>query len=179
MILFRRAPSGLPFLWERGEAQPAGRWHAAGQGPTQYLADTPDGAWAELIRHLEITDPADLSGIRETLWALEVPDELAPTRPRLDPQTLGGDLESYPACQAEAARLRARGAAAIVAPSAALLPGEARGWRVEGGIQPGPDREGRVFAFFGARQDLIAWRASVAARPDPALLAKVRHFRRR
>ena len=178
MILFRRAPSGYPFLWESGAEQPAGRWNATGSGPTQYFADTPDGAWAETIRHLEITDPIDLTGIRETLWAVEVPDEIGAVRARLDARTLTGDLDSYSACQAEAARLRERGAQAIVAPSAALREGEARGWRVEDGIRPGPPRDGRVFVLFGARPGLVAWRAAAEARPDPALLPKVRHFRR-
>ena len=43
MILFRHADPRRPFFWE-SSVQPAGRWHAAGDGPVQYLADTPDGA---------------------------------------------------------------------------------------------------------------------------------------
>lgn len=179
MILFRCAPSGYPFLWEDGQAQPAGRWHAAGAGPAQYLADTPDGAWAEIVRHLEITEPIDLVGIRETLWAVELPDDPSPARPELGARTLTGGRESYRACQAEAQRLRSAGATTIAAPSAALRRGEARGWRVEHGVRPGPDREGHVIVFFGGRPDLVAWRASVDGRPDDALLAKVRHFRHR
>lgn len=179
MILFRCAPSGYPFLWEGTFEQPEGRWHRAGTGPVQYLADTPDGAWAEVIRHLEITEPIDLIGIRETLWAIEVPDDIAPARPRLDLPTATGDPDAYTACQAEAERLRGAGARTLVAASAALRPGEARGWRVTRGIQPGRDRDGRVIVLFGAQPDLVAWRAAVEARPDPALLAKVRHFRRR
>lgn len=177
MILFRCAPSGYPFLWE-GEAQPEGRWHRAGEGPAQYFADTPDGAWAEVVRHLEITDPIDLTGIRETVWAVEVPDDLELSRPRLDRATLTGDRDSYAACQAEAERLRSQGATAIAAPSAALLPGEARGWRVENGLRQGRERDGGLVVLFGSRSGLVAWRGAIDGRPDPALLAKVRHFRR-
>lgn len=179
MILFRCAPSAYPFLWESGEAQPAGRWHRAGEGPAQYLADTPDGAWAEFLRHEEIADPAELGGIRQSVWAVEIPDVLRPARAALDAATLSGDLDSYLPCQAEAARLRARGATAIVAPSAALLEGEARGWRVEGGLRPGPERNGRVIVLFGRHPDLVAWRAAVDARPDHTLLPKVRPLRAR
>ena len=64
----------------------------------------------------------------------------------------------------------------IAAPSAALNAGGARGWRVDGGLQPGPDRDGMVFALFGRRPDLIGWAATVDARPNPDLLPRVRHF---
>ena len=46
----RRADPRFPFLWE-SSAQPAGRWHGSGEGPCHYFADTPYGAWAELLRH--------------------------------------------------------------------------------------------------------------------------------
>lgn len=177
MILFRCAPSGVPFLWEHGDAQPAARWHARDAGPAHYLADTPDGAWAEVIRHFEITDPVDLQGLRHTLWAVEVPDGVHAVRPRVDGRTATGGPETYDACRAEAARLRARGATAIRAPSAALRAGAARGWRVENGIRRGPDRDGETLVLFGPRTDLVAWRAAVEGRPDPALIGKVRQFR--
>ncbi len=59
MILYRHAPTGLPFFWETAD-QPEARWHGPGEGPAHYLADTPDGAWAELLRHEEITAPEEL-----------------------------------------------------------------------------------------------------------------------
>jgi hypothetical protein len=40
----------------------------------QYFADTPTGAWAELLRHEEITDLADLAGISTRLWAVRIGD---------------------------------------------------------------------------------------------------------
>lgn len=178
MILFRCAPSGLPFLWERGDVQPGGRWHADGQGPVQYLADTADGAWAEVLRHFEITDERDLAGLRHTVWAVEVPDDAGLAEPDLTRRAMTGGAETYEECRREAARLRARGAAGLRAPSAALEDGEARGWRVDSGMQPARERDGRVVVLFGRRPDLVAWRASVAGQPDPALLRKVRRLRR-
>ena len=75
MIAFRHADPRFPFLWE-DSFQPAGRWNTPGQ-LTHYFADTPDGAWAEFLRHEEISDPADLLTVRRALWAVEVRDEPA------------------------------------------------------------------------------------------------------
>ncbi|MBI2773751.1 MAG: hypothetical protein HYX56_04575 [Chloroflexi bacterium] len=130
-----------------------------------------------MIRHFEITDAADLAGLRHTVWAVEVPDDLELAAPRLGRRTLTGGLRTYDECRREAARLRATGATAIAAPSAALRDGEARGWRVEGGLRPAAERDGRVIAIFGPRPDLVAWRASVEGKPDRALLEKVRPLR--
>ncbi len=66
MIGFRQCDSRWPFLWESAE-QPGARWNAPGEGPVHYFADTPDGAWAEFIRHEEITDPVDLATVRRSL----------------------------------------------------------------------------------------------------------------
>ncbi len=177
MIGFRHVDARFPFLWE-SEGQPAGRWHAEGQGPVQYFADTPDGAWAELLRHEEIRDEADLATIRRALWAVELPDEPL-AKPRLPDRVLRGGRGSYAACQAEAQRLRARGAKGLVAPSAALKDGAARGWRVSGGLEPARPRSGRVIVLFGRRPDLVGWSAAAEGRPHRTLLAKVRHFERR
>jgi hypothetical protein len=142
------------------------------------LADTPDGAWAEFLRHEEITDADDLRGVERSIWAVEVPpDEPRPARPALDAATLRGGLESYAACQAEARRLRARGARSLNAPSAALLPGGARGQSVrQGALVEARRRDGRVLALFGARPALRGWRCAQVARPHERLLALVRHL---
>ena len=66
MIAFRHCDRRWPFLWESA-VQPQARWHGDGEGPVQYLADTPDGAWAEFLRHEEITDEADLAGVSRAL----------------------------------------------------------------------------------------------------------------
>jgi hypothetical protein len=173
MLGFRHADTRFAPLWET-TAQPAARWHAAGEGPAHYFADTPDGAWAEFLRHEEITDPADLDGIERAVWAMELPDA-GYVDVGLPLSLLTGGPATYPACRAEAARLRAAGASALRAPSAALQPGGAAGWRVEAGLQPGRARDGRVHTLFGPRPDLIGWRAAVG-RPSAELLSQVRHF---
>ena len=174
MIGFRHTDPRYPFLWEHLR-QPAARWHAEDEAPVHYFSDTPDGAWAEFLRHEEITDPEDLSGIRRALWAIDIGDE-APAFPDLPSETLTGGPETWRDCREEARRLRAGGATGFAAPPAALLPGAARGWRVDGGLQPGPDRDGKVVVLFGRRPDLVGWEATVAGRPGEDLLHRVRHF---
>jgi hypothetical protein len=171
---FRQCDRRFPFLWDT-DSQAAARWHAKGEGPVQYLADTPDGAWAEFLRHEEITDPADLIGVRRSLWAIEVPNASeAVACSRLDDRTLLGDRSSYPACREEARRLRASGVSAIEAPSAALAIGGACGTCVHAGFVDGPPRDGRVLALFGPRPGLCGWRCALDCTLDERLLALVR-----
>lgn len=174
MIVFRHADPRFPFLWERA-GQPPGRWNAADEKPVHYLADTPNAAWAELLRHEEITEAADLAGLRRSLWAIELPEPPAAV-PALPPAVLHGPPASYPRCRREAARLRAAGAEGLRAPSAALLPGGGTGWRVDGGLRPGPARDGTVFVLFGRRPDLVGWRAVEAGSPEEELLERVRQL---
>ncbi len=173
MIAFRHADPRFPFLRE-DSSQPVGRWNTPGQ-LTHYFADTPDGAWAEFLRHEEISDAADLPTVRRALWAVDIGDEPS-ARPELAAETLTGGLESWRDCQREADRLRSAGASGLTAPSAALRSGGAHGWRVYGGLQAGPARDGKVFAFFGPRPDLIGWSATIAGRPGAELLERVRYF---
>ncbi|MGE0826169.1 MAG: RES domain-containing protein [Candidatus Binatia bacterium] len=177
MIGFRHTDPRFPFLWE-GTDQPAGRWHAAGEGPAHYFCDTPDGAWAEFLRHEEISDPADLLTIRRTMWVVELGDE-PPRSIDLPMETLMGGPETYTACQEEAWRLRQRGASRLVVSSAALLPGGAQGWRVDGGLQPGPLRDGQVIVLFGRRPELVGWPAAREGWPGEELLSRIRHFTER
>ena len=174
MIGFRHADPRYPFLWE-GRAQPAARWHAKGDGPVNYFSDTPDGAWAEFLRHEEITDPEDLATIRRALWAVDLRDpQLA--KPDLPQEVLTGGYASHPACRLEASRQRRLGASGLEAPSAAVLPGAARGWRVDGGLRPGESRDGTVYVLFERRPDLIGWRAAAVGHPGMELLATVRRL---
>ncbi len=172
MIGFRHTDPRFPFLWESG-SQPAARWHADGEGPAQYLAETPDGAWAEFLRHEEIDDAADLETVRRAVWAIEL-TEPPDARPRLPRAVLSGGLASYPRCQAEARRLRERGADGLRAPSAALLPRSPSGWRVASGLRPGPRREESVIVLFGPRPELVGWAACAPGRPRADLLPRVR-----
>src|SRR5579863_7055191 len=135
MIVYRHADARFPFLWE-STSQPSARWHGPDEGPVQYFADTPDGAWAEFLRHEGITNGSELVNVRRALWTIEVPDELPADAPRLPPAVLTGGTATYEECRKEARRLRARGTKALRAPSAALLPGGARGWNVDGGSSP-------------------------------------------
>jgi hypothetical protein len=174
MIGFRHTDSRYPFLWEDA-SQPAARWHGPGEGPAHYFCDTPDGAWAELLRHEEIKDPEDMATIRRALWAVDLGDEPF-HEPDLSPETLAGGPETYSTCQEESQRLRRLGAVRIVAPAAALLPGAAQGWRVDGGLQPGPPRDGKVIVLFGSRPDVVGWAATSQGRPREDLLSRVRYF---
>jgi hypothetical protein len=156
MIVFRNIDSRYPFLWE-SSAQPPGRWHAAGTGPVHYFADTSDGAWAEFIRHAELT-PEELPNVQRTIWAVEVGDI---GRKKVDQdlpyKTLTGGKRTYPRCQNLARHLRDAGIRCFSAPSAALIKGGARGWRVQDGLQPGPPRDGRTIVFLQRVPNAIGW----------------------
>jgi hypothetical protein len=114
--------------------------------------------------------------VRRALWAIEVDESEPASQPQLPTEVLTGGPESYPVCRREADSLRAEGARRLSALSAALKPGEARGWRVEGTVLPGPDREARTMVLFGPRPDLVGWEAVARGHPEPALLNRVRHF---
>lgn len=172
MIAYRHADRRYPFLWE-GAGQPPARWHDAGDPPTQYLSDTPDGAWAEFLRHEEITEPEDLATIRRALWAIDLGRADLPAS-ALPKATVTGGWSTYPACRAAARRLRERGAAGLVARSAALEPGGAAGWRVRGGLERGAPRDGRTILLFGERPDLVGWKACDQGWPGAELLEAVR-----
>jgi hypothetical protein len=172
--VFRHADPRFPFLWE-GTAQPPARWHGPGEGPVHYFADTPAGAWVEFLRHEEIREVEDLKGVRRALWLVEVASPPR-SRPSLPEATLTGGLDTYAECQAEAARLRSRGAKGLLAPSAALRERERRGWKVDGGLQEGPERDGQVLVLFGHRPDLLGWRIVDQGHPPLEAMAQVRHF---
>jgi hypothetical protein len=88
-----------------------------------------------------------------------------------------GGPETYAQCQAEARRIRRRGAARLHAPSAALKPGAARGVVVNQGPHPAPDRDGLVIVAFGLPQTFTGWAVADEARPPDDLLDRVRHVR--
>lgn len=175
MIVFRQADPRYPFLWSDA-SQPAGRWHGDGEGPAHYFADTPDGAWAELVRHEEITNEEDLVTIRRALWAVDVGDEPLKAA-SLPSSVLTGGRLTYDACQRHARRLRAGGARRLVASSAALLPGGAAGRQVAGGVEcPAAPRNGRVIVVYGDPEGLVGWKAVEHGGPSADLLPRVRHW---
>lgn len=174
MIAFRQVDARYPFLWDDA-SQPAGRWHGDGEGPAHYFADTPDGAWAEFLRHEDIDDPADLPTIRRQMWAVEIGD-LPAKRVDLAMDVLTGGPETYEPCRALSRVWRATGVSRLSAISAALTRGGARGLRVHGGVRPAEPRDGLVVVIFGRPDGLLGWSAAVDGRPADDLLARVRHY---
>jgi hypothetical protein len=175
VTVYRHADPRFPFLWETVEQAP-GRWHDADGGPVQYLADTPDGAWAEFLRHEEIRTPAELATVRRALWAIELGDD--PFRLVALPRRIAtGGADTMRACRRWAAAVRKRGTRRIHAPSAALRPGSAHGWRVDGGLKPGPRRDAWIVVLFGRRPDLLGWQVVARGGPPAELLDRVRHYR--
>lgn len=176
MILFRNCPPGLAFYWEVPN-QPAARWHGDDEGPAQYLATTPDAAWAEFLRHEGITEPADLAGVERAIWAIDVNVDLsALADPRLPIPVLVGDEMSYRQCQAEARRLRRAGAVGLKASSAAVDHAAASGHRTDGGLVPGPQTDEATVVLYGLRPDDPGWFACAIGQPSVEQLRRVRHL---
>ncbi len=139
-----------------------GRWCAPDGPALLHLAETPDGAWAELLRHEEITDPADLAGVRRRLWAveLELDDERLGTPTGVGGRVATGDEWSYPACREAARAAWDAGTTVLQVRSAALRP--------DAGA-PGYDV---VWVVAGDR-GLRAWATSDAGAPTEAVLRRV------
>lgn len=179
MIVFRVCDSRFPFLWTVSGAsrQRPARWHGVGEGPVQYFADTPSGAWAELLRHEEITDPADLAGISTRLWAVRIGD-VEVHEPKLPIAALTSTPAEYEVCRTEARRLRAAGAMRLVTLSAALQAGQAAGLHVgTAGLTRAAPRDGKVVVHFGVLPEAEGWCAADGARPDADLLGYIRPLR--
>jgi RES domain len=177
MIAFRQVDRRYPFLWDDSR-QPAGRWHAEGEGPAHYFADTPDGAWAEFLRHEEITDAEDLATIRRQIWAVEI-GEAPAQEVDLPRHVLTGGPETYARCQRQAAAMRRLGVTRLAARSAALVEGGAGGLRIDRGEHEVDVRDGRVIVVFGPPGPLLGWCAAVDGRPSADLLARVHHYKSR
>lgn len=150
------------------------RWHDEADGPVRYLCDTPDGAWAEFLRHEEITDPADLPGVRRRVWAVEI-DTAAEREATVvvPPRVATGDGWSYPACRTAARELRAGGVTCMAAVSAAVVPGGARGQLADGSLAEGADRDAVVWVLSGPRPAPRAWAVVDAGSPTARVLALV------
>lgn len=176
MILFRHCDRRFPFLWETSD-QPAARWHGDGEGPVQYFSDTPSGAWAEFLRHEDITDERDLEGVQRALWAVDVPlQDMRIAEPALRSSVLLSGLPGYATCRLEARRLRAGGIQAIKAPSAALKSGGAGGWKVDGGEREADRRDGTTYALFGQQPACTGWPVVDAGTAPARVLPRVQHL---
>lgn len=124
LVAFRWTTYDVPF-WARPNSR-SGRWHAAGDGCTQYWSLDPEAAWAELIRHERLTHEHELDLVRMPFWTCRVrPTRLVDLRDSevraqhgIGHAELVGD--DWIACQRLAAGLRKSGVAGVVSPSAAL-----------------------------------------------------------
>jgi len=125
---FRVCDRRHPFLWS-GPGQAAGRWNRSGDQPVHYLACTPTVAWAEWIRHEEITDPGDLAGVAAALWAVLIPQEWGSGELESVAMPLDQVLDPSPAAQdarlALVEQLKKQGAQGLLAPTAALRESDA------------------------------------------------------
>lgn len=126
-VLIRYSNYDTPF-WVR-ENTKAGRWHMPGDGPTQYLSFTTDGAWADLIRAENLRNEEVVRLVHMPLWQARIDQSNI-----VDYSTFElAESSGFPAdalvdddhgrCRAEGKSLRDDGYAGVIAPSAAL-PGE-------------------------------------------------------
>jgi hypothetical protein len=125
--LFRYSNYDTPF-WARPNTRP-GRWHVPGDGPTQYLSLTTEGAWADLIRWENLRTEAEVATVKMPLWVASIDQSSIVNYSDFSyaegagcaPDALIDD--DHARCQAEGKRLRDLGYTGVLAPSAAL-PGE-------------------------------------------------------
>jgi hypothetical protein len=91
---------------------------------------------------------------------------------------LTGGPDSYRRCQEEASSLRRLGVTGLIARSAALVEGGARGcaWRATS-RSPTRPRDGRVVVLFGTADAFVGWSAASDARPSADLLPRVHHYK--
>lgn len=123
-VAFRYSNYDTPF-WVRPNSEP-GRWHRLGDGATQYLSTTVDGAWSELIRAEGLRSEQEVALIRMPIWVAEVHVQRIADYGTFEkaeaagfpPDALIDDDQSR--CQEEGRRLREDGFQGVLAPSAAL-----------------------------------------------------------
>lgn len=126
-VAFRYSDYDTP-LWARPNTED-GRWHLARTDPTQYLCLSPDGCWADLMRHEDLRTEIDVALVRMPLWVLKLSEERIADYSTFDKAETAGfppDAlvdEDWQRCQAEASRLKDLGYRGVLAPAAAL-PGE-------------------------------------------------------
>ena len=122
--VYRYSDYDTPF-WVRPNSEP-GRWHAAGDAATQYFSQSLEGAWAELIRAEELTTEDDVAMVDMPMWAADVDQGMVADYGSFEKAEVANfppDAlvdEDWRRCQLEGRRLRDRGYAGVLAPSAAL-----------------------------------------------------------
>jgi hypothetical protein len=123
-IAHRYSSYDTPF-WVRENTQD-GRWHSRGNGPTQYLSQSTDGAWAELIRNEELTTEDEVAMVSVSMWAARIEQGMIANYESFEvAEDAGFDSdalvdEDHERCRREGARLQRLGFAGVIAPSAAL-----------------------------------------------------------
>lgn len=123
-IAYRWSDYDTP-LWTRANSS-AQRWNTAGEGVTQYVSLTTDGAWGELIRSEELTTVAEVRLVRMPMWGLKLREtQLADYSTFSKAETAGFPPDAlvdddHERCRVEATRLRTKGFRGVLAPSAAL-----------------------------------------------------------
>lgn len=123
-VAFRYSNYGSPF-WVRPNTEP-GRWHWPGDGPTQYLSTTVDGAWAELARAEGLRSEQEVALVRMPMWVAEVNVQRIADYGSFEKSEAAGFAadalidDDYARCQEEGSRLRGTGFQGVLAPSAAL-----------------------------------------------------------
>jgi hypothetical protein len=123
-VAFRYSNYDTPF-WVRPNPD-EGRWHRQGDGPTQYLSVTVEGAWAELMWAESLRAEAEVALVRMSMWVAELElHRIADYRTFEEAGRAGFPPdalidEDYSRCQEEGGRLRDAGYQGVLAPSAAL-----------------------------------------------------------
>jgi hypothetical protein len=123
-VAFRYSDYDTP-LWVRPNTED-GRWHVARTEPTQYLCLSPDGCWADLIRHETLQTEIDVALIRIPLWVLKINEERIADYSTFEKAEAAGFPphalidEDWERCQVEAERLKGLGFRGVLSPAAAL-----------------------------------------------------------
>jgi RES domain-containing protein len=170
-VVYRYSTYDTPF-WVHPNTTD-GRWHRAGDGPTQYSSLSTEGAWAELIRSEGLRTEKELAFVRMPLWQAKIDvgtvvdysEFERAERAGFRPEDLVAD--DWSACQDEGRRLRDLGVAGVLCPSAAL-PGAVNLTLF------GP----KVAIEWDARATLasaVPAQVVTVGSPPPGLLTRVRH----
>lgn len=177
LTAFRVVDVRFPPFWA-DPAQPEGRWHAEGDGPCHYLATTPEGAWAEVLRHEALRDPDDVADLHRSLWVVELPEPDIDDHVEVPGTQAALARIGYPRCQEAARALRARGVRSFWADSAALPKAGARVRSVDDeGRLRNARRRSEVVAVFGeAAGARLEAQHAADGHPDPELTTRVQHL---